>query len=49
MQESETIASDSRNDAQLKNDSSYTSLLVRVSLVLVTLIVGVHLLMAYRQ
>jgi hypothetical protein len=49
MQESQTIASDTRNEAQFQKDRSYISLLVRVSLVLVTLIVGVHLLIVYRQ
>jgi len=49
MQVSETIASDSRNEAQVQNSRSYISLLVGVSLVLVTLIIGVHLLIAYRQ
>jgi hypothetical protein len=49
MQESETIASDTRNEAQFHNDRSYISLLVRVSLVVVMLIIGVHFLIAYRQ
>lgn len=49
MQESGTITADTRNEAQLKNDRSYISLLIYVSLVVATLTVGAHLLIAYRQ
>jgi hypothetical protein len=44
MQETETATA-----PRSQGDRSYTSLLILVSFVLMALIVGVHLLIAYRQ
>jgi hypothetical protein len=48
-EQSETTASDARNTLRSQYDRSYISLLLRVSFGLVMLIVGVHLLIVYRQ
>jgi hypothetical protein len=48
-EESEMAASEARNTLRSQYDRSYISLLLRVSFGLATLIVGVHLLIVYRQ